>query len=233
MAELPHGTITFLFTDIEGSTRLLKQLGERYATARADHHRILRAAFEEHDGQEIDTQGDAFFVAFRRAKDAVAAAAAAQRGLAANEWPDGTELRVRMGMHTGEPSVSNEGYLGLGVHRAARICSAGHGGQVLLSEAGSLGLRAASVYDKCDTLVEVAERAISLRLDAEATRALELLVRDGKSRSEAIREAVVDTARRRLNEIAAADAARVGADEGDRREVAAVQALMEELSEER
>jgi YVTN family beta-propeller protein len=135
VAELPHGTITFLFTDIEGSTRLLKQLGERYGIARADHHRILRAAFAEHDGQEIDTQGDAFFVAFRRAKDAVAAAAEAQRALAANEWPDGSELRVRMGMHTGEPSVSEEGYLGLGVHRAARICSAGHGGQVLLSEA--------------------------------------------------------------------------------------------------
>jgi class 3 adenylate cyclase len=135
VAELPHGTITFLFTDIEGSTRLLKQLGERYGTARGDHNRILRAAFAEHDGQEIDTQGDAFFVAFRRAKDAVAAAAAAQRALAAHEWPDGTELRVRMGMHTGEPSVSEDGYLGLGVHRAARICSAGHGGQVLLSQA--------------------------------------------------------------------------------------------------
>ena len=135
MAELPHGTITFLFTDIEGSTRLLKQLGERYGTARADHNRILRAAFEEHEGQEIDTQGDAFFVAFRRAKDAVAAAAAAQQALAAHDWPDDAELRVRMGMHTGEPSVSEDGYLGLGVHRAARICSAGHGGQVLLSQA--------------------------------------------------------------------------------------------------
>ena len=135
MAELPHGTITFLFTDIEGSTRLLKQLGERYGTARADHNRILRAAFEEHEGQEIDTQGDAFFVAFRRAKDAVAAAAAAQQALAAQDWPDDAELRVRMGMHTGEPSVSEDGYLGLGVHRAARICSAGHGGQVLLSQA--------------------------------------------------------------------------------------------------
>jgi class 3 adenylate cyclase len=135
MAELPRGTVTFLFTDIEGSTRLLKQLGERYGAARADHHRILRAAFEEHGGQEIDTQGDAFFVAFQRAKDAVAAAAAAQRALAAHEWPDGATLRVRMGMHTGEPAVSEEGYLGLGVHRAARICSAGHGGQVLLSQA--------------------------------------------------------------------------------------------------
>jgi Arc/MetJ-type ribon-helix-helix transcriptional regulator len=99
--------------------------------------------------------------------------------------------------------------------------------------AGSRGLRAALMYDRCDTTVEVAERAISVRLDEEATRALELLMREGKSRSEAIREAVVDTARRRLYEIAAADAARVGADEDDRREVAAVQALMEELSEER
>jgi YVTN family beta-propeller protein len=135
VAELPHGTITFLFTDIEGSTRLLKQLGERYGVARADHNRILRAAFADHDGQEIDTQGDAFFVAFRRAKDAVAAAADGQRALAAHEWPDETQLRVRMGIHTGEPSVSEDGYLGLGVHRAARICSAGHGGQVLLSQA--------------------------------------------------------------------------------------------------
>jgi YVTN family beta-propeller protein len=135
VAELPQGTITFLFSDIEGSTRLLRQLGERYGTILADHNRILRAAFEEHLGQEIDTQGDAFFVAFRRARDAVSAAASAQRALAAHEWPDGAELRVRMGMHTGEPSVTDEGYLGLGVHRAARICSAGHGGQVLLSEA--------------------------------------------------------------------------------------------------
>jgi YVTN family beta-propeller protein len=135
MTELPSGTVTFLFTDIEGSTRLLKQLGERYGEARADHHRLLRAAFEEHGGQEIDTQGDAFFVAFQRAKDAVAAAAAAQRALHTHEWPAGAPLRVRMGMHTGEPSVSEEGYLGLGVHRAARICSAGHGGQVLLSQA--------------------------------------------------------------------------------------------------
>src|SRR5215217_2271872 len=135
MAEFPRGTVTFLFTDIEGSTRLLKQLGERYGSARADHHRLLRAAYQEHEGQEIDTQGDAFFVAFQRAKDAVAAAAAAQRALAAHDWPGGVPLRVRMGIHTAEPSVSEEGYLGLGVHRAARICSAGHGGQILLSQA--------------------------------------------------------------------------------------------------
>ena len=132
---LPRGTVTFLFTDIEGSTRLLKQLGERYGIALGDHHRLLRAAFAEYGGHEIDTQGDAFFVAFERAKDAVAAAAAAQRAVAVHEWPEGAKLRVRMGMHTGEPSISAEGYLGLGVHRAARICSAAHGGQVLLSQA--------------------------------------------------------------------------------------------------
>ncbi len=135
MPELPSGTVTFLFTDIEGSTRLLKQLGERYGEVLSDHRRILRTAFEEYGGQEIDTQGDAFFVAFRRARDAALAAAAAQRALAEHPWPDGTELRVRMGIHTGEPTVGDEGYHGFGVHRAARIMAAGHGGQVLSSQA--------------------------------------------------------------------------------------------------
>ena len=131
----PHGgTVTFLFTDIEGSTELLKHLGDRYADALADHRRLLREAFAERGGQEIDTQGDAFFYAFERARDAVAAAVAAQRALAAHRWPEGKELRVRMSVHTGEPVVGEEGYVGLDVHRAARICAAGHGGQVLLSE---------------------------------------------------------------------------------------------------
>jgi YVTN family beta-propeller protein len=132
--ELPSGTVTFLFTDIEGSTSLLKHLGERYAEALAEHQRILRDAFAAHGGHEIDTQGDAFFVAFRRAKDAVAAAISGQRALAEHEWPDGTELRVRMGLHTGEPTVGGERYVGLGVHRAARVSAVGHGGQVLLSQ---------------------------------------------------------------------------------------------------
>jgi YVTN family beta-propeller protein len=135
MAELPSGTVTFLFTDIEGSTRLLKQLRDRYGEVVAEHRRILRAAFGEHGGQEIDTQGDSFFFAFRKATDAALAAGAAQRDLAAHPWPDGSELRVRMGMHTGEPTVGDEGYHGLGVHRAARIMAAGHGGQILLSQA--------------------------------------------------------------------------------------------------
>jgi YVTN family beta-propeller protein len=135
VAELPSGTVTFLFTDIEGSTRLLRRLGEGYASLLEEHQRLLREAFEEAGGQEIDTQGDAFFVAFRRAKDAVAAAAAGQRALTAHEWPEGVSVRVRMGLHTGEPVVSPDRYVGMGVHRGARICAAGHGGQVLLSNA--------------------------------------------------------------------------------------------------
>src|SRR4051794_15343626 len=134
MHELPSGTVTFLFTDIEGSTRLLKQLRDRYGDALADHQRILRASFQLNGGREIDTQGDSFFVAFPRAKNAVAAAITAQRELARQTWPDGVELRVRMGIHTGEPTVGEERYVGLGVHRAARICAAGHGGQVLVSQ---------------------------------------------------------------------------------------------------
>ena len=134
MNELPSGTVTFLFTDIEGSTRLIKQLRDRYGEALADHQRILRRAFADHGGREIDTQGDSFFVAFPRAKDAVAAAVEAQRGLGEHAWADGAELRVRMGIHTGEPTVGEQRYIGLGVHRAARICAAGHGGQVLVSQ---------------------------------------------------------------------------------------------------
>ncbi len=133
MPELPSGTLTFLFTDIEGSTRLLQELRGGYAQVLADHHRLLRAAFEEWGGQELHSQGDAFFVAFPRAKDAIGAAVAAQRALAAHPWPDGLAVRVRMGLHTGEPSLSEAGLVSLAVHRAARISSAGHGGQVLLS----------------------------------------------------------------------------------------------------
>src|SRR3954468_14395743 len=132
--ELPVGTVTFLFTDIEGSTQLLKRLRDRYGEALEDHRRIMRKAFVENGGHEIDTQGDGFFVAFRRAKDAVSAAIAGQLGLAEHAWPDGTELRVRMGIHTGDPAVGGESYVGLGVHRAARICAAAHGGQVLVSQ---------------------------------------------------------------------------------------------------
>jgi class 3 adenylate cyclase len=134
MVELPSGTVTFLFSDIEGSTRLLRELGERWEEALGAHNRILREAFAETGGSEVDRQGDAFFAVFPRARNAVAAAASAQRALAAEQWPQGAEVRVRMGIHTGEPSVGGEGYLGVDVVRAARICSAAHGGQVLVSE---------------------------------------------------------------------------------------------------
>jgi predicted ATPase/class 3 adenylate cyclase len=134
MHELPTGTVTLLFSDIEGSTRLLHLLGKRYADVLAECRRLLRAAFHQHHGHEVDTQGDAFFVTFARATDAVMAAVAIQCTLASHSWPDGVTVRVRMGLHTGEPERSSEGYVGLDVHRAARIMSAGHGGQVLLSQ---------------------------------------------------------------------------------------------------
>jgi class 3 adenylate cyclase len=130
----PTGTVTFLFTDIEGSTKLLQELGPDYAEVVSDHRRILRQEFAGSGGQEVDTQGDAFFYSFQRARAAVSAAVEAQRALIAHEWPGGAQVRVRMGLHTGEPAVGEEGYIGLDVVRAARICSAGHGGQVLLSE---------------------------------------------------------------------------------------------------
>jgi class 3 adenylate cyclase len=134
LSTLPSGTVTFLFSDIEGSTRLLERLGERYDEVDREHRRILRQRFGEAGGREMDSQGDAFFFSFPRAKDAVAGAVAAQRDLAVHAWPEGVDVRIRMGLHTGEPSVGEEGYLGMDVVRAARICSAGHGGQILLSE---------------------------------------------------------------------------------------------------
>src|SRR4051794_32328626 len=134
MATLPGGTVTFLFTDIEGSTRLLQELGDSYGDIVRDYRSLLREHLGETGGTEVDTQGDAFFYSFTRARDAVAGAVSAQRALASHSWPEGSEVRVRMGLHTGEPTVGEEGYLGMDVVRAARIASAGHGGQILLSE---------------------------------------------------------------------------------------------------
>ena len=128
MPELPSGTVTLLFTDIQGSTRLLDEFGDRYADVLAEHRRVVRAALARHDGVEVDTQGDAFFLAFERARDAVATAGEVQAELA------GGPVLVRVGIHTGEPIVTDEGYVGADVHRAARIMSAGHGGQVVISE---------------------------------------------------------------------------------------------------
>ena len=128
MRALPSGTVTFLFTDIEGSTRLLSELGDAYGDVLAEHRQALRDVFSAHDGVEVDTQGDAFFIAFDRARDAVAAAAGGQRALFSGP------IRVRMGIHTGEPLRTEEGYVGMDIHRGARIAAAGHGGQVLISQ---------------------------------------------------------------------------------------------------
>src|SRR5439155_1282681 len=134
MDHLPTGTITLLFTDIEGSTQLLRRFGDQYVSVLEESRRLQRAVFQRWNGYEVDTQGDAFFVAFARATDAVSAAVEMQRALVAHPWPDGASVHVRIGLHTGEPQRSAEGYVGLDVHRAARIMSAGHGGQVLLSQ---------------------------------------------------------------------------------------------------
>ena len=135
MVDLPTGTVTFLFTDIEGSTRLLQQLRAGYDAVLADHQQILRDSFEAHGGREIDMQGDSFFVAFARAGDAVANAIEAQRALEDHTWPQGVRVGVRMGLHSGEPRAAGERYVGFGVHRAARIGAVGHGGQILVSNA--------------------------------------------------------------------------------------------------
>ncbi len=131
--ELPTGTVTLLFTDIEGSTALLERLGDAYGDVLALHNATLREIWRSHRGVEVKTEGDAFFVAFEAATDAVAAAQAGQEALAAAVWPEGAALRVRMGMHTGEPRVRDDDYWGSDVHYAARVASAANGGQVLLS----------------------------------------------------------------------------------------------------
>jgi len=135
MARLPAGTVTFFFTDIEASTRLLQHVGDvTGAQIFADHRRLLRDAFQAGGGYEYQDQSESFLIVFQSAKDAVRSAAAAQRAIATHPWPEGAMLRVRMGLHSGEPVVAADGYVGLDVHRAARICAAGYGGQVLISE---------------------------------------------------------------------------------------------------
>src|SRR6266480_1261911 len=130
---LPTGTITLLFTDMEGSSRLLQQLGDHYANVLKQCRHLQRAIVVQYNGQEVSTEGDAFFAAFARASDAVAAAVAIQHALADHPWPQGVSVQVRIGMHTGEPQLSSEGYTGLDVHHAAFIMRAAHGGQALLS----------------------------------------------------------------------------------------------------
>jgi DNA-binding NarL/FixJ family response regulator/class 3 adenylate cyclase len=135
MPHLPDGTVTLVFTDVEGSTQLVQRLGDRYAQVLDDHRRLFRDAVEGEGGTVVDHRGDEFFVAFEEAAPAATAVSSAQRAFAEHEWPNGVNLRVRMGMHTGEPNVRDGTYFGLDVHRAARICQAGSGGQILLSQA--------------------------------------------------------------------------------------------------
>ena len=134
MQGLPTGTVTFLFTDVEGSTQLLQRLGDAYTPLLEDHSRLIRASVEEAGGVEVSTEGDAFFCVFTSASQAVQAAISAQRALASHDWPDGVTVCVRMGLHTGDGSLGGDNYAGLDVHRAARIAAAGHGGQVLVSD---------------------------------------------------------------------------------------------------
>jgi len=152
MDDLPRGAVTFLFTDIEGSTRLVKQLRGDYGEVLAAHQRLLREAFAQHGGHEIDTQGDAFFVAFSSAREAVLAAVEGQRALTGYPWPNGAAVKVRMGIHTGQAAPVDGRYTGLAVHRAARIAAAGHGGQVLVSQA-------------TQTLLEDEEEDLAVTLD--------------------------------------------------------------------
>ncbi len=134
MSMLPTGTVTFFFSDIEGSTRLIQQLGERYPDILLAHHTIQREALAANGGHELRTEGDSFFIVFKSALEACAGAAAVQKMLAQHVWPEDGQVRVRIGLHTGEATLVGNEYLGLDVHRAARVASAGHGGQVLVSE---------------------------------------------------------------------------------------------------
>jgi DNA-binding NarL/FixJ family response regulator/class 3 adenylate cyclase len=135
MAEQPTGTVTFLFTDVEDSTGLVRDLSDQYPAVIADHRRLVREAADAYGGFEIDSRGDECFLAFARPEDAIAAAVDIQRVHEAHDWPDGRPVRVRIGIHTGEPAVEHDDYVGIDVHHVARLCSVGHGGQVLLSHA--------------------------------------------------------------------------------------------------
>ena len=125
--ELPTGTVTFLFTDIEDSTGLVRELGDAYVQVISDHRRLVRSAVEEHGGYEVDCRGDEFFLAYSDAQAAVDTALAVQRSHESHTWPGGREVRIRIGVHTGRPSIEDDDYVGIDVHCVARICSAGHG----------------------------------------------------------------------------------------------------------
>ena len=193
VTELPRGAVTFLFSDIEGSTRLVKALRERYAQVLAEHRSLVREAIARQGGHEIDTQGDAFFVAFASAKQAVLCALEIQQALAGHEWPSGASVRVRMGIHTGQATPVEGAYTGLAVHRAARICAAARGGQVLVSQATQT-LIEDEEEDLGFALVELGERRLK-DLD-RPVRLFELTVTDAVPEPPA-RDAASVPARRR------------------------------------
>jgi class 3 adenylate cyclase len=257
VAELPRGTVTFAFTDVEDSTGLLKRLGDEYTGVLSEHRRIVRDGFAACDGLEIDTQGDAFFFVFPRARDAVAAAVEAQRAHAAATWPGGAAVRVRMGLHSGEPAVHEEGYVGLDVVRAARLCAVGRGGQILLSETtraliGSglpdgvsvfpLGQRHLRGIDEPERVYEIAiddvepdqpqprERAEPpAREEAEVERAVEQRWEDVGSRLSA---AIQDRVLRRLDEKLGRKGVPRRAEEGEPSGVENIAARLESLGDE-
>ena len=132
--DLPSGRLVFFFSDVEGSTRLLTELGDRFAPLLGEQQRLVRHVFDAHDGAEVSTEGDSFFAVFRSPRDAVAAAAEIQRALAAHAWPPGGEFRVRIGLHLGQAILVGDDYVGIDVNRAARIANAAHGGQVVMSD---------------------------------------------------------------------------------------------------
>jgi DNA-binding NarL/FixJ family response regulator/class 3 adenylate cyclase len=187
MPDLPTGTVTLLFTDVEGSTGLIRQLGDRYGEILDDHRRLLRTVIAGHGGQEVDTSGDGSFIAFASARDGVAAAVAAQRAVAGHDWPGDAVVRTRMALHTGEPRRAEEGYHGLGVHLAARLCQAGVGGQILLSESTraviaddlpvgvtvrDLGERTLKDFDRPQAVFEAVIEGIDARDDAASAAGL-------------------------------------------------------------
>ena len=182
---LPSGTVTFVFSDIAGSTALLKQLGDaEYGHLLAVHRRLVREIFAAHEGQEIDTQGDAFFYSFVRARQAVAAAVEVTRAHAKGSWPGGVEVRIRLGLHTGEPAIGDEGYTGLDVVRASRIAATGAGGQVLLSDA-TRAIVAGDLGDGVE-LRPLGERRLK---DIDRPEPIFELVIDGVAASEPMQEA--------------------------------------------
>jgi predicted ATPase/class 3 adenylate cyclase len=174
MPELPTGTVTFFFSDIEGSTRLLQSCGARWPELLARHQVIVRECLRRHDGVEVGTEGDSFFAAFPSAHHAIEAAIEIQRGLLAEDWPDGESVRVRIGLHTGEATLTGEGYVGLDVHRAARIMNAGHGGQTLVSS-GAMELARGSLADEI-RFVDLGEHQLR---DLPAPEHLYMAVADG------------------------------------------------------